>query len=137
MKKFANVIEVLDGGNAKISLFKHSKCSGCGACNKSLHPGSLVLASNPIKAKVNDRVAVDVKKNINILEIFIMYILPTLLFFLGLWLGYLLVPYGAPDFLGLIFAAGFFVLSLVLYFNTRHLYPPIYKNKIYKNLSTK
>lgn len=135
MKKYADVIEIVNDNSAKVALYRHSKCSGCGKCNKDVHPGSLLLAKNPIGAQKMDRVCVKIKKELNIMEIFIMYILPTLLVFAGLWFGSFLVPFGAPDFLGLVFAAMLFILSLIIYMKTKHLYEPKFNSIIYKNLS--
>ena len=132
MKKLANVIEIIDENSAKIALYKHKNCTGCGFCNKNIHPGSLLTADNSVGAKKDNKVRVNISKKLNPLEIFVTYFLPTLMVFLGLWIGVLLVPFGAPDFLGLILALIFFMASLAVYFKTKHLFQPKLSAKIYK-----
>ncbi|MBR0598887.1 SoxR reducing system RseC family protein [Sinanaerobacter chloroacetimidivorans] len=87
MRKTADVLEVLDDNTAKIMLYKHKKCHGCGSCNKHLHPGSIFQAENEIHARQGDMVDVKVTKAFSITEFLIVYILPTLSFFAGLFLG--------------------------------------------------
>jgi positive regulator of sigma E activity len=92
MKKMASVLEVSNKDTAKIMLYKHKKCHGCGACNKHMHPGSVFPASNAVRAKEGDVVDVDVHKKFSMTEFSLMYLLPVAAFFAGLMIGTLLFP---------------------------------------------
>lgn len=135
MKKIAEVIEVVNDKSVKVCLFKHNKCSGCGKCNKNIHPGSLLLAENKIGAKVSDKVSVNIFKAINVFEIFVVYFMPTMLILLGLWIGTLLIKIGAPDFMGLLLGGMMLVFSIIVYFKTKHLYEAKYTITVLKILS--
>jgi positive regulator of sigma E activity len=135
MRKNAEVIEVINDKSVKVCLFKHNKCSGCGNCNKNIHPGSLLLAENKIGAKISDKVLVNIFKKINVFEIFVVYLMPTMLVLLGLWIGSLLIKVGAPDFIGLLLGGMMLVFSIIVYFKTKHLYAPKYNITLLKILS--
>ena len=92
MRKMADILEVTDKDTAKIMLYKHKKCHGCGFCNKHMHPGSIFSASNPIKAKQGDMVSVNVHKKFSMAEFSIVYLLPVAAFFGGLIAGGVLIP---------------------------------------------
>ncbi len=92
MKKIADVLEVTDKDTAKVMLYKHKKCHGCGSCNKHMHPGSVFPASNPIQARQGDMVSVNVHKKFSMMEFFIVYLLPVAAFFGGLAAGSVLIP---------------------------------------------
>ena len=134
MKKTADVLEIMDTHYAKVMLYKHVKCTGCGFCNKAMHPGSIVKAKNPIGAKAKDKVSVIVLKKFNVLEFITMYILPTLMFLAGLWVGSMLIPMGAPDFTGVLLAVLMLAAAIVIYMKTKHLFFPVFNIKIVKIL---
>lgn len=92
MRKSAEVLEVIDENTAKIMLYKHKKCYGCGSCNKHMHPGSVFTAANPVHAKQGEMVDVNVHKKFSATEYFIVYLLPVAAFFGGLFLGSVLFP---------------------------------------------
>jgi positive regulator of sigma E activity len=92
MRKIADILEVTDKDTAKIMLYKHKKCHGCGSCNKHMHPGSIFPASNPIQAKQGDMVSVNVHKKFSMTELSIVYLLPLAAFFGGLFAGGVLIP---------------------------------------------
>lgn len=90
MRKSADVLEVIDKDTAKIMLYKHKKCHGCGSCNKHMHPGSIFTAANPVHAKQGEMVDVNVHKKFSVTELFVVYLLPIAAFFGGLFLGSLI-----------------------------------------------
>jgi len=92
MRKMASVLEVGEKDTARIMLYKHKKCHGCGACNKHMHPGSIFPAFNSVRAKQGDMVDVDVHKKFSLTEFSVMYLLPVMAFFTGLMIGMLLFP---------------------------------------------
>lgn len=92
MRKMADVLEVTGMDTAKIMLYKHKKCHGCGSCNKHMHPGSVLPASNPIRARQGDMVDVNVHKKFSVTEFSIVYLLPVAAFFGGLLAGTALIP---------------------------------------------
>lgn len=90
MRKSADVLELIDKDTAKVMLYKHKKCHGCGACNKHMHPGSIHTAANPIHARQGEMVDVSVHKKFSLTEFAVAYLLPVAAFFGGLFLGSLL-----------------------------------------------
>jgi len=132
MRKTADVIEVTGSETAKVMLYKHKKCTGCGYCNKAMHPGSIIEAANQAGARANDKVSVIVRKKFNILEFLIMYILPTVMFFAGLYVGGGLIKLGGPDFIGILTGLIFLLVAIALYFKTKHKFLPQYSAKIVK-----
>lgn len=90
MRKSADVLEVIDRDTAKVMLYKHKKCHGCGSCNKYMHPGSIHTAANPARAKQGEMVDVSVHKKFSLTEFAVVYLLPAAAFFGGLVLGSLL-----------------------------------------------
>ncbi len=137
MRKTADVIELKDNNTARIMLYKHKKCKGCGYCNKTIHPGSIIEAANDAGAEKDDKVSVNIRKKINILEIVTTYILPTVMFFAGLLAGGELMKLGGPDFLGILMGLLFLVLAIALYFKTKHRFLPQYSAKIVKVIAKK
>jgi len=92
MRKSADVLEVVDKNTAKVMLYKHKKCHGCGSCNKHMHPGSVFEAENRAQAKPGEMVDVNVHKRFSLIEFGIAYLLPIAAFFGGLFLGSILFP---------------------------------------------
>ena len=81
------VIEV-SGDIAKIRAGRHNDCKNCGAC-----PGNdaiVISAKNPIGAVQGQRVAFEVKEANAVKGIFIVFILPLILVFFGVMLGWLI-----------------------------------------------
>jgi len=81
------VIEV-SGDIAKIRAGRHNDCKNCGAC-----PGNdaiVISAKNPIGAMEGQRVAFEVKETNAVKGIFIVFILPLILVFFGVMLGWLI-----------------------------------------------
>lgn len=134
MKKSADVLDIIDQNTAKVMLYKHKKCSGCGSCNKHMHPGSIFDAANPVGAVKGDMVDVNVRKKISPLEVFVVYLLPILLFFAGLLLGSLLFPgrEGGGVAVGLAFL--FLIIALVANVLYKRNSKPIYTVAIVKRI---
>jgi positive regulator of sigma E activity len=132
MRKMADILEVTDKDTAKIMLYKHKKCHGCGACNKHMHPGSIFPASNPVKAKQGDMVSVNVHKKFSITEFLIAYLLPVTAFFGGLIAGSVLVPgkSGGAFSVGLAFVL--LLASIVVNVAYKRKYHPVYTVSIAK-----
>lgn len=132
MRKMADVLEVIDKDTAKIMLYKHKKCHGCGSCNRHMHPGSVFSASNPIKAGQGDMVDVNVHKKFSMTEFAIAYLLPVAVFFGGLFLGGLFAPgkSGGAFSVGLAFALLF--ASIVVNIVYKKKYHPDYTVSIVK-----
>ncbi len=81
------VIEV-SGDIAKIRAGRHNDCKNCGAC-----PGNdaiVISAKNPIGAMEGQRVAFEIKEANAVKGIFIVFILPLILVFFGVMLGWLI-----------------------------------------------
>lgn len=132
MRKSANVLEVIDQNTAKVMLHKHKKCRGCGACNKHLHPGSIVEAANPAHAKQGEMVDVNVHKRFSLIEFSLVYLLPVAAFFGGLFLGSVLFDgkNGAIASMGMAFILLFVAVVINIIFKER--YHPNYTVSIMK-----
>lgn len=131
MRKLADVLEVIDQDTAKIMLYKHKKCHGCGSCNKHMHPGSVFAASNPAHAKQGETVDVNVHKRFSITELFVVYLLPVAAFFGGLFLGILLFgKSGGAASVGLAFLLLFAAITVNVIYRKR--YRPHYTVSIVK-----
>lgn len=97
----------------KIKIGRHSECKNCGAC-----PGNnnlIVSVNNPIGAKVGEKVCVEMPQDNIVPSVYIVYIQPLLLVFIGAIIGYLLSVYthkSATPF-EVIFGCIFFIISLI------------------------
>ena len=132
MRKSANVLEIIDQDTAKVMLHKHKKCRGCGACNKHMHPGSIVEAANPAQAKQGEMVDVSVHKRFSPAEFFVVYLLPVAAFFGGLFLGSVLFgeKNGAAASMGMAFILLFVAIVINIIFKEK--YHPNYTVSIMK-----
>lgn len=97
----------------KIKLGRHSECKNCGAC-----PGNnnlIVSVNNPIGAKVGDKVCVQMPQDNIVPSVYIVYIQPLLLVFMGAIIGYLVSVYThkSATVLEVVFGAIFFIISII------------------------
>lgn len=113
-------------------LYKHKKCHGCGSCNKHMHPGSIFSAANPVHAKQGEMVDVNVHKKFSPAEFFVVYLLPVIAFFGGLFLGSVLFSraVGGAAAVGLAFV--FLILSMAANVVYKKRYQPFYTVSIVK-----
>lgn len=132
MKKIAEVLKCNDDGTATIALYKHQKCSGCGLCNKDVHPGSIISAENTVHASVGDMVSVEVQKSFSIKPFFVMYLMPTLLFFAGLGLGSFLFPKEQGGWQAMLLAFVLLAIAIAVAFVYQKKHRPAYQAKIVK-----
>ena len=132
MIKSADVLEIKAKDIAKVMLYKHKKCHGCGSCNKHLHPGSIFDAANPVHAKVGEMVDVRVIKKFSTTEFFIVYILPIVAFFGGLFLGTAVFPGERGAVFSVVLAFAFLVAAIVVNVSYRKNYHPNYTVSIVK-----
>ena len=134
MIKSADVLEVIDQDTAKVMLYKHRKCHGCGSCNKHMHPGSIFEAANPAHAKKGEMVDVNVHKKFSFSEFAIAYILPVLAFFGGLFIGSMLFSgkSGGGASVGIAFL--FLIIAIIVNVIFKKNYHPVYTVKILKRI---
>ncbi|MCC3868060.1 SoxR reducing system RseC family protein [Terrisporobacter mayombei] len=97
----------------KIKLGRHSECKNCGAC-----PGNnnlIVPVNNPIGAKVGDKICVEIPQDNIVPSVYIVYIQPLLLVFMGAIIGYLVSVYThkSATVLEVVFGAIFFIISII------------------------
>ena len=97
----------------KIKLGRHSECKNCGAC-----PGNnnlIVSVNNPIGAKVGDKVCVQMPQDNIVPSVYVVYIQPLLLVFVGAIIGYLVSVYThkSATVLEVVFGAIFFIISII------------------------
>ncbi|MEL7655444.1 MAG: SoxR reducing system RseC family protein [Bacillota bacterium] len=134
MRKSADVLEVIDQDTAKVMLYKHKKCHGCGFCNKHIHPGSIFEAANPARAQKGEMVDVNVHKRFSVAEFAIVYVLPILAFFGGLFIGSFLFPGESGGRTSVALAFLFLIVAIVVNVIYRKNYHPIYTVKIVKRI---
>ena len=134
MRKSADVLEILDQNTAKVRLYKHKKCHGCGSCNKHMHPGSIFAATNKVQARAGEMVDVNVHKKFSATELFVSYVLPVAAFFGGLFLGTLAFP--GKSGAGTAVAVAFVLLIAAIIVNVvfRKKYHPVYTVSIVKRI---
>jgi len=132
MKKMAEVLSCNADGTANVALYKHEKCSGCGTCNKNVHPGSVIIAENPVNAGEGDMVAVELHKHFSFKPIIIKYILPLVMFFGGLGLGVLFFPEDEGGWQAVLLGFVLLIVSLIVAFVFQSRYRPKYTAKIIK-----
>jgi positive regulator of sigma E activity len=132
MRKLADVLEVFDKETAKVMLYKHKKCHGCGSCNKHMHPGSIFTAANPAHAKQGEMVDVNVHKKFSITEFSIVYLLPIAAFFGGLFLGTLIFSGKSGGAVSVVLAFVLLFAAIVVNVIYRKNYHPNYTVSIVK-----
>ncbi|ABW19246.1 SoxR reducing system RseC family protein [Alkaliphilus oremlandii] len=82
------VIISIDGERAKVSLQKQSACGDCKGCRWGEDNMKMeVEAINRIKAKVGDRVEIDMEHQNVLAAAFIAYVIPLITLILGVILG--------------------------------------------------
>lgn len=134
MRKSADVLELKENNIAKVMLYKHAKCHGCGSCNKHMHPGSIFETKNTIQARVGDMIDVEVKKSFSLVEFLVSYILPTASFFIGLFIGTALFGGEKAGVLPVISAFVFLVIAIVINVVYRKRYNPRYSVSMVKRI---
>lgn len=102
-----------DGEVTKIKLGRHSECKNCGAC-----PGNnnlIVSVNNPLEAKVGDKVCIQMPQDNIIPSVYIVYIQPLVLVFMGAIIGYLISVYThrSATILEVVFGSIFFIISII------------------------
>lgn len=134
MRKSADILEILGDDTAKVMLYKHKKCQGCGSCNKHMHPGSIFLAKNPVHAKEGEMVDVNVKKAFSIIEFFITYILPAASFLIGLLISSAIFTgeNGGAISVGIAFIL--LIVAIIINVKYRKSYNPVYSVTIIKRI---
>lgn len=134
MIKSAEVLEILEVNKARVMLYKHKKCHGCGSCNKNMHPGSIFIAENPVRSKEGEIVDVDVKKAFSITEFSIAYILPIASFFIGLFIGSLIFTDKEGGAISVVIAFILLIISIIINVIYRKNYHPKYSVSIVKRI---
>lgn len=115
MEQLVMVRRILNDGSAEVLHIRESacsgdchKCSGCGAAKEAV----VFTAQNPIGAAAGDVVKVQSESAPVLKAAVVLYVVPLVLFFLGVFLGSLL---GSMEYLlgGALFALG--IVLVVLY----------------------
>ena len=98
MEQIVRVKSIAANGRAQVLHVRQSacsgdchKCSGCGAAQETM----ILEADNPIGAAVGDFVTIQAATGPVLKGAAMLYMLPLVLFFLGYWLGDVLLSRGA------------------------------------------
>lgn len=89
MEELGRVIETQEM-MAKVSITPKGLCGKCGAaafCSALNMGGRVVEVHNPLRAEKGDIVKIDVPPKVGVLSAFFVFIMPILLFFLGMGIG--------------------------------------------------
>jgi positive regulator of sigma E activity len=87
MKEEARVLELTDGGMAKLEVVRSDACKTCNACFEGGSGKRLIFAENSLGAKEGDRVTIEISSAVIAKLSFLIYLLPIT----GLLLGVALV----------------------------------------------
>ncbi len=115
MRQKVQIMKRFEDGTAEVSMTRQSACAGdchkCGGCASQTQQVS-IRAKNEIGASVGDWVYVEAETKVVFSAVFLLYLVPIILFFLGYFLGFL-TPV-APGYVALFgFAVG--MIPVVLY----------------------
>ncbi len=83
------VIETYEMG-AKVSIIPQGSCNNCpasGFCNYIGKNKRIIEALNPINAKKGDKVKISISSKSALLSVFLVFVMPIVLTFLGIWIG--------------------------------------------------
>ncbi|MGE1062705.1 SoxR reducing system RseC family protein [Megasphaera paucivorans] len=87
------ITSIDESGIAEVKVGRHSDCIACGAC-----PGAeniIVKATNPIHAKVGDRVTFEVREANIVIGAFVCFIMPLVVAAIGVFIGrWVSIPLG-------------------------------------------
>lgn len=86
MEEIATVIDAF-GDKVKLSFLHQEFCKKCGACQVSEDGGMSIELENTVGAKTGDKVLVKIEPS-NLKVSVILYGLPSLLFIIGIFIGY-------------------------------------------------
>lgn len=105
------VIEV-NKNVAKIKVGRHSECKNCGACPGN--NGIIIEVENKIGAKIGQRVVFEVKETNFITSVFIVFVLPLIVLFIGVLLGEVIGNLLGLNVCFLQIAGGFIFVSVAI-----------------------
>lgn len=90
MVEKGEVIEVRNG-TVKVRFVRKSACAGCHACGMPDDEKEMVLSfDDPGNVSEGDRINVDMPQNGMLVSVLIMYVVPLLMLFVGLFAGFAL-----------------------------------------------
>lgn len=107
------MITEVDGDFAKVRPQRHTECDDCQAC---MAPEMIILAYNPLKARVGQSVQYHQAQQGILLIAWVLFLQPLLSVFLGLWAGSVLAPLAGLDpTVGMVIGAALlFALAVVV-----------------------
>ena len=130
------VVELVGEKEAKVKVDRRSQCMGCphkGLCDPFGSNFMVIRAKNYINAKIGDKVEVQFSTEKRTKAILVLYIIPLILFFLGVVIGNFIDPFKNKDLsssiLGIVFLlisfAGIYLYNKILVRQKPSLYPII------------
>jgi sigma-E factor negative regulatory protein RseC len=121
MKEEGRVIEITDGGMAKLEVVKSNACGSCNVCSEGHSGKRLLFAENSLGAKEGDRVRIEINSTAVVKPLLFVYMIPII----GLLLGALLTGQ-ITDSEGMVVlggTGGFIAFSIFIYFYLRKTKP--------------
>ncbi|SHH62807.1 positive regulator of sigma(E), RseC/MucC [Sporobacter termitidis DSM 10068] len=85
VKTEEGIVLETDGSTAKVRAGRHTECENCGACPGS--GASVLTVQNTIDAHVGQRVLFEIRDEQSLKGAFLIFVLPLLALFAGVWLG--------------------------------------------------
>jgi sigma-E factor negative regulatory protein RseC len=100
-----------EGNCARIKVFVHSECNGCGTCTGT---DVVMLALNPLHAKVNEKIRISLPEQKTIGVAFILFLGPILSLFFGAFLGNVIASRVHVNRIAFTIAGGLLFLAVFL-----------------------
>jgi len=121
MKEEGRVIEITDGGMAKLEVIRSEACKTCNVCFEGSGGNRMIFAENSLGAKEGDRVTIELRSAVIAKLSFLLYLLPIT----GLLLGVVVVSQITVSEMmrALGGIAGFTVVSLAVFVYLRKTKP--------------
>lgn len=79
------IVLEINGETAKVKASRHSDCENCGACPGNDAP--IITVSNKINARAGQSVLFEIQDEQTLKGAFLIFILPIIALFAGVWLG--------------------------------------------------
>ena len=86
------IVRAIEGGEAVVSLKRHSACPGCKACSVSSNGDITIKAAIAGQVKAGDEVTLEIDSSSMIKAIVLVYLLPAVFFIIGVLAGLKIAP---------------------------------------------
>jgi sigma-E factor negative regulatory protein RseC len=120
MQETGRVVEVYPNQTAKVAFANSDACGKCGACSlfgSGKKTERLIVAQNPLSAKKDDRVEVQINTSSMLVISFMVFIFPLVMFMLGYSFGDTFLPKSAHNLRAI--SLGFTLMAFSFYITSK------------------